>query len=437
MNLNGEEAQNDNHHDEIEKSLLDFDDLVLAKIMTHLNVMDLTNLGETCMRLEKLTQEHSAKYHTSVSLIKNHNTSISNSHEMERVFKHIGKHVKILKLGLWAHLEVYDILVIVAQQCIRMETLILEALRLSSPLALSDPLINDMFRKLKRFVLCGCHWVGWCPIDIFFGDNSTLEELSIINCGAYHGTNYRMQLDGFRSLQNLRVSRCRNVVTEHELALCFKSNNIRTLVLNDIGYVNIFFDNVIDGLYNTLEEICFEYVIEMNLDQISRLKKLKIVRLHCEVSTAVDKLLLTLSEANEIEELVLSQILISSKTMDAMKNFKKLERLKIDRCVNSIPRQFFRNLPKILPQLSQFVYARSSIRDEDVIYFVKFMTKLKSLSFIGCNSLATKTYLEMVRILAEDWQRPKPLEFRPPTLPTSAILDAIKGGRNHIHLRTD
>lgn len=427
-----------NHPGTAVSTLLSLDDMVLFKIMKHLRIVDLTNLAETCTRLAALTNEHFGKHHSSVNWV-NHRNIEGNAikpSESERVFKHMGKHVKTIKLSMWADFEFYEILVILAQQCRRMDTLILESIRMSRPLTLCDPLISLLFSRLKRFVLSGCFWIGWCPLDLFFGKNSTLEDLSVINCCAYNGYGYRLQMSGFRSLKKLRLLRCRNVVTETELQICFENNNIRSLVLNDIGAVNIFFEKVIDGLFKTVDDLSIDYFHDINSDQLCRLKNLKALRLRCNAFTDVDNLLLKLSSDNLIEELVISKICISNVTLEALKNFKKLTRLKIDHSINSIPRQFFRLLPKIAPHLQQFVYAYSSIRDEDIIYMFKLMPKLCRLSLFGCNSLSTKTYLEMVQILANDWQRPK-LELIPPKWETMKTLQAIQSIKKNMWLRSN
>lgn len=419
-------------------SLLSLDDMVLFKIMKNLSIVDLTNVAETCTRLERLTSEHFGKHHSCVNWI-NYRNSEGNTikpSESERVFKQIGRHVKTVKLSMWADFEFYEILVILAQECKKIDTLILDSVRMSRPLTLCDPLICLMFSKLKRFVLCGCYWMGWCPLDIFFGNNSTLEDLSVINCCAYNGNGYRLQMAGFRSLKKLRLIRCRNVVTEVELLVCFQNNDIKCLVIRDIGSVNIFLENVIDVLCSSIEVLSVDYCKEINSDQLVRLKNLKSLRLHSRVFSDIDRLLLKLSSDNLIEELVVTQILISSLTIDALKNFKKLTRLRLDHSINSVPRQFFRNLPKILPELQEFVYSYSSIRDEDIIYMFRLLPKLNRLSLLGCNSLATKTYLEIVQVLSNDWQRPK-LELITPKVETMKSLQAITSVNKNIWLRTD
>lgn len=421
-----------------ETSLLDLDDMVLLKIMKHLSIIELTNLIETSKRLKTLANEHLRKHHTSVHWVNYAHVEGNTIKpcESERVFKHIGKHVKTIKLTMWADFEFYEILVILAQECSKMDTLIIESIRMSRPLTLCDPLIRRMFGKLKRFVLSGCFWMGWCPLDIFFGVNSTLEDLAVVNCCAYNGYGYRLQLAGFRSLKKLRLMRCRNVVTEKELQVCFENNNIRSLVLNDIGAVNVFLESLVDTLLHTVDDLCVDYFNEINPEQLVRMKKLRTLHLRCHVYSDVNKLLLQLGENNDIEELVITKICISSETIEALKHFKKLIRLRLDDSMNSVPRQFFRALPKVLPQLEQFVYANSTIRDEDVIFMFNLMPKLTRLSLFGCNPLATKTYLEMIKILANDWHRPK-LELIPPRWETLKSLQIVRSAHKNIWLRTD
>lgn len=421
---------------DMETSLLSLDDMVLLKIMKHLGIADLTNVAETCTRLERLTDDHFGKYHSCVNWINYRNregTTIKPS-ESERVFKKIGKHVTTIKLSMWADFEFYEILVILAQQCRKIDTLILESVRMSRPLTLCDPLICQMFSKLKRFVLSGCFWMGWCPLDIFFGNNSTLEDLSVINCCAHNGYGYRLHMAGFRSLQKLRLISCRNVVTEVELMACFHNNDIKCLVMRDIGSVNIFLENVIDGLCKSIEILSIDFCKDIDPDQVFRLKSLKALRLHCNVFSDVDRLLLRLSSDNLVEELVVTKILISNSTIDALKNFKKLIRLRFDYSINSVPRQFFRSLPKILPELQQLVYSNSSIRDEDIVHMFKLMPTLNGLNLLGCNSLATKTYLEMAQILVNDLQRPK-LELITPQVETMKSLRAIASVNKNMWLR--
>lgn len=433
-----EHVENENHLDIADTSLLSLDDMVLFKIMKHLHILDLTNLAETCTRLASLTNVHFGKNHSSINWVNHRDVdkqTIKPS-ESERVFKQIGKHVKTIKLSLWADFEFYEILVILAQQCSQMDTLVLESIRMSRPLTLCDPLICLMFGKLKRFVLSGCFWMGWCPLDIFFGNNSTLEDLSVVNCCAYNGTGYRLQLGGFQSLKKLRLLRCRNVITETELQVCFKNNKLRLLMLTDIGATNIFYDNVIDSLFDTVDDLTVDYITDIDLEQLARLTKLKALRLRCNVFRDCDDLLLKLSPDNLIEELVITNICISTVTIEALENFKKLTRLRFDHSINTIPRLFFRSIPKILPQLQQLVYSFSSIRDEDIIYMFKLLPKLNRLSLFGCNSLAIKTYLEMVKILADDWHRPK-LELITPKWETMKSLQANKSITKNIELRTD
>lgn len=433
-----ESVTNENNLAMAATSLLIFDDMVLTKIMKKLTIVDLANLGETCKRLERLTQRHFGKYHTNVSWV-SYRHPLGNTvrpAECERIFGHIGKHIKSMKLSLWADFEFYEILVIIATHCRQMDCLILESIRLSRPLTLCDPLISTMFAKLKRFVLNGCFWMGWCPLDIFFGLNSTLKDLSVINCCAITDYGYRLELGGFESLKLLRLVRCRNVISEAELEACFRNNKIKYLIINDIGNVNLFLENVIDSICDTVIDLTIDFFNDMNVDQLLRLKKLKALRIHCRVCSDVDDLLIKLSSDNIIEELVITRISVSNKTIEALQNFRKLTRLRFDHSTNTVPRQFFRSLPTILPQLEQFVYAFSSIRDEDIVFMFKYMPNLNRLSLYGCNELATKTYIEIIEILTNDWQRPK-LELIPPKVVTSNSLQAIKRAKSNIWLRTD
>lgn len=170
-----------NKMDSTHRSLLSLDDMVLLKIVNHLYLCDIINIGETCKRLEYLTQKHFEIHYSTVRWRMNYGNSIKLC-ESSRLLKHIGRHVRTVNLESWSDLEFYKILVIIANECTHLKTLTLDSIRMNRPLSICDPLVEEMFNKLKTFVFRGCFWTGWCPLQIFFGENSTLEQLSLIDC---------------------------------------------------------------------------------------------------------------------------------------------------------------------------------------------------------------------------------------------------------------
>ncbi|XP_037029715.1 uncharacterized protein LOC119069692 [Bradysia coprophila] len=421
-----------------ETTLLLLDDMALFAIMKYLNIIALSHLFATCKRLKILVCAHVQKHHTNVHWMRYMKSEVNSigPRESEEVFRNFGKYIRTIRLTSWSSFEFYEILLLVAQECTHIDTLILESVRMSRPQLLCDPLIKLMFKKLKRFVLSGCYWQGWCPLNNFFGDNETLEDLAVTNCCAYNGRNYRLHMSGFRSLKKLRLLRCRNVVTGKELVACFENNNIKSVMLSDIGNVHVFLDNVIECLSDTVDDLSVDFCNEINSNQLSRLKKLRTLRLHCNTHTDMDEFLSNVSTGSAIEELFIVRVCISSQTIEALKQFKNLKRLKMDRSLNSVPRQFFRAIPKILPQLQHFVYTNSTIRDEDILYMFNLMPQLARLCLFGCNSLATETYLEMADILENDWHRPK-VEFILPKFETVKSLQDVKNIKKKLWLRTD
>lgn len=425
------------HLSDTEKSLLILDDMVLFQIMTNLSLVDLSHLIGTCKRMEKLVSEHLRKHHSNVHWRNYKNTNSADTIQpcdSERVFRTIGKYVKTVRLSLWVDFEFYEILVLLAHECPDIETLVLEKIRMTRPLLLADPVIKLMLGKLKRFVLNGCVWQGWCPLDTLFGENTTLEDLTVMNCCAHNRYNFRLQICGFRSLKKLRMTRCRNIVTEKELLLCFEQNNINWLALTEIDNVHI--DNAIQSLTDTVDELSIDYSIITAPQLLSRLKQLTVIRLCCNIFTNIDETLLQIGGNCLIEELVVLRICVSSRTIDALKQFTNMKRLILVHIVNTVPRQFFRSLPSILPQLNQFVYKHSSIRDEDILYMFQWMPKLTRLNFTGCNSLATKTYSKIADMIESDWHRPK-LELVLPRWETTEVTEVVKKATKKIWLRVE
>lgn len=416
-----------------ENSLLDLDDMALNKIIKYLPLIDLSHLIETCKRMENLVSEHLRQHHSNVHW-KNNTIKLW---ESERVFRNIGRYIKSIKLSMWTDFEFYEILVLLAHECSNLETMILESVGLFRPALLADPFIKLMFAKLKRFVLSGCYWQGWCPLSTLFGVNRTLEDLTVANCCGYNGFTYQIQISGFRSLKKFRLTRCRNVMTTDELVMCLVNNDISSLVLNDIGNVSIPMNVLVESLSETVEDLSLDFFNMINVTELSRLQKLKVIRLRCNVYADIDAVLSQLGDISTIEELVVLRICISSRTIDALRKFKNLQRLRLDHVVNSTPRQFFRSLPMILPNLQQFLYGNSTIRDEDILFMFKLMRHLTRLNLYGCNSLATKTYLHMIAIVENDWHRPK-LDLIPPKWESMRSMIVVKHAKkNKMSILTD
>lgn len=402
------------------KSLLSLDDMVLFKIVNHLTVNALINLGETCKRLEYITQQQFEKHYSNVRWRKNcrNNVKLCESREM---FRHIGKHVKTINLVIWSDLEFYEMMVIIGKECTRLDTLSLDSIRMNRPIEICDPLINVMFSKLKRFVLNGCYWNGWCPLRTFFGENSTLERLSIIDCCGYN-EKYKLHLSGFCGLKYLRLLDCQNLLSSVELQRCFENNNIDTLWFCNVGSLNIFQKHIVDALPE-VESLTLNYNSQIDLEQLVRFTKLKKLRLYCHVLSDVNELLSKLSA--DIEELEVTNCFITKPVMEILKKFKSLTHLSFKSGVNSISGEFFRILPTILPNLRQLVYTYNVVEDDDFIHMFRLMPKLSHLSMFGCKSLTIDTYLKMVDILTKDLLRPK-LQFIPAQLDTWKSLKNVE-----------
>lgn len=403
------------------KSLLNLDDMVLFKIMNHLTVSTLITLGETCKRLAYITQQQFEKHYSNVKWRKNCRNSIKLC-ESREMFRHIGKHIQTINLAIWTDFEFYEMLVIVANECTRLETLILESIRMNRPLEIGHPSIYVMFSKLKRFVLNRCFWTGWCPLQTLFGKNATLEQLSIIDCYAYNG-NYKLHLSGFLALKDLELLDCENLLTSAELQRCFENNNINTLSLCNTPNMNIFEKHIVDAMFDKVESLTLNYNSQIDLKELMRLTKLKKLRLLCRILSDTNELLSKLN--TDIEELEVTNSLITQLTIEVLKKFKNLTHLSFHGGLNSVAGEFFIILPTTLPNLQQLVYTYNTVTDDTFIHMFSLMRKLRYLSLFGCKSLAIDTYLKMVDILTKDMQRPK-LKFIPPELETLKSLKKLK-----------
>lgn len=344
------------------------------------------------------------------------------------MFKHFGKHFKTVELSTWLDEEFYETLVILAHNCKQLETLILLGVIMSDMYLFDDKSIMLLFSKLKRFELDTCYWTLWCPLNLFFGENSTLEKLSIRRCKFNRGYNSKLQLNGFEALKDLQLIHCRNVVSEVELEECCRYNNITNLVISDVNNITPLGTYLVDALFDKLESFSIDFSIDLNADQLDKFEKLKILRIRCREESDVDQFLLRLGSNNLIEELEIKKFKISIATITALRNFKNLKRLRFDHSNNAVTEQFFQELPKILPQLEVLVYTHSKIADSDIVYMFRLMPKLRRLSVFGCNPLADETFIEMEKILIDDWQRPE-LQLIPPKLETFRLL-------KHIHIFT-
>lgn len=400
-------------------TLLNFDDMVLTKIIKNLGVEALTNLGDTCVRLANVADDYFKANYRSLNLSKNGGRGMQAS-KSERVWEKFGKHVTTVELSNWEDIEFSDVLEIIAKNCTNLEALTLDSINIPLANISTDPLVMSMFAKLKRFSMFACIWSSWCPLNYFFGENSSLEQLSIIKCFCDSGESYHLQLAGFSALTKLNVQHCKNVLTNLELEDCFKNNKITSLALNDVIIIKLFESRLIDELVDTLVSLTVDYG-DFNFEQLLRLHKLKILRLHCRQLTNIDHQLQMFGGNNSIAVLEFSQIIISKVTIQSLHIFKCLTNLRFNTCRNVVSDEFFESLPRMFPRLLQFVYAYGKIEDKNILYIVRLLPKLKRLSLFGCNELTTATYLEMDKILHNDWKRLK-LQFIPPKF---AKLDAL------------
>lgn len=400
-----------NRFDTTFKSLLCLDDMVLLIITNQLNVSDLINLGKTCKRFAYLTQHYFKKHYAIVRWRKNRNAI--ELHESSNIFRHIGKYLRTINLAFWSDIEFHKILLTLATECTHLNSITLDSIRMNSSRNVCDSAVSSMFSKLKQFVLKGCYWTGWCPLELFFGKNSTLEHLSIIDCCPKNENIYKFQLKDFQGLKELNMVECRNLLTPAELQRCFENNDINILSMTNVGNVSLFEPHLINTLCNSVESLTLDYHSEINFDQLLRLTKLKKLRLMCQERNNVDEFISKLNPG--IEELEVTNIFITMAMMESLKTFKRLRCLSFERCSNSISDEFFLILPTILPNLQRLVYTYSVVTDCDIIQMFKLMPKLTYFSLFGCNALATDTYIEIVKILTEDSQRLK-LKFIPPQL---------------------
>lgn len=402
---------NNNQLDATFKSLLSLDDMVLIKITNYLNVRDLVNLGTTCKRFAYLTQNHFEK-NSSVRWRKNRNAI--KLYESGNIFKHIGKYLQAINLAFWCDFEFHKILVILSTECSHLISVTLDSIRMNS-FSICVSTAAPMFSKLKQFVLKECYWTGWCPLEIFFGKNSTLEQLSIIDCSA----NYQLQLKEFRALKELHLVECRNLLSSTDLQRCLENNNISILSLTGVCNVNLF-EQCFMNRCDSIESLTFDYNGRVNYDELLRLTKIKKLSLLSKVPNNVDDLITKVNR--DIEELKVKNIFITKTVMEALKQFTRLRHLKLEKCSNLVADEFFIILPKVLPNLQHFVYTYSVVKDCDVIQMLKLMKNLRHFSLFGCNNLATDTFVEIVKILTEDSQRPK-LKFIPPQLQSLQCLN--------------
>lgn len=395
-------------------TLLSLDDMVLLEILNHLIVVDLVSLGKTCRRLAYVTQCHLAKHYSIVTWKRNFKAMKLG--ESTTIFRSIGKHIRKIRLALWSDLELYKILVTLGNECSQLVSLTLDSVRVG--ITDPHPALLSMFSKLKQLVLNECSWTVQCPIQIFFGENSTLEELSLIDCCKYNPNSCKLQLKEFRALKVLRLENCQSLLTIAELKRCFENNNIRVLSLTHFdSYANLM--QLINSLCNSLESLTLTYGSNLRSYQLSKLVKLKQIRILCSSTHNVDDLIKSLHVG--IEELEFVNVYITGEMMKHFESFTKLRHLSFERCTNSIKSDFFLILPTILPNLQHLVYTYSVVKDCDVIYMFRLLQHLKYLNLFGCNTLAMVTYLEIVDILTKDMQRKK-LKFVPPQLESLQCL---------------
>lgn len=428
-----EESQN--NVDYSVKSLLSLNNMVLLKIMKNLSIYDITKMAETCVRLNNLADEHFKQNYGSISWVNDYEGRKINLSEFKRVWKRFGIHVKTAELSLWDDNEFFELLLILAKYCKNVDSISLNGIHMTSSFLFDVPLIISMFAQLKRFVMIRCFWTLWCPLSFFFRDDSSLEQLSIIKCCCDNRESYQLQLASFCKLKELNVLHCENVFTNFELKECFENNNITSLTLSNVNKINFFDSDLIESLVDTLETLTIDYS-NSNFDHLLRLNKLKILRIHCRTLNNIDGQLLKFQANKVLEELELSRIIISKETIQSLENFKSLTSLRFNSCKNTVQDEFFTSLPLIFPQLIQFVYAFSKIKDENILCVTKLMPKLMRLSLFGCNALATETYSKIEKIVINDWHRPK-LELIPPKFESLKAFEDIKSLKNGIWLRMD
>lgn len=383
------------------KSLQSLDDVVLLKITNYLRVGDLINLGKTCKRFKNFTQHHFEKNCSSVRWQNNRNAMKLS--ESRQILRNIGKYLQTINLAIWSDIEFSKILLTLGSECSHLNSITLDSVRMNCSLNTLDPVVRSMFSKLKQFVLKRCYWTGcvWCPLEIFFGENFTLEQLSIIDCIG----SQKLKLSGFQALKEILLVECRDLFSSVELQRCLENNEISTLSLTDVGTVNPFEPRLVNALFNSIESLTLDYHSETNFNILLRLRKLKRFRLQSNELYNVDELIAKLNPA--IEELEVSNILITKTLLESLNSFKKLWHLSFERCSNPISDEFFSILPNIVPNLRHLIYTKNIVRDSEIVHMLRLMPKLAYLSLIGCNTLSIDTYLEILDILTKDSLRPK------------------------------
>ncbi|KAJ6635598.1 hypothetical protein Bhyg_14184 [Pseudolycoriella hygida] len=391
-------------------SILCLDDMVLLQIATSLNIDDLINLGNTCKRFKYLAHYHLERRYRSVRWRKNGN-AMKLCHA-RNIFPFIGKHLKAINLAYWSDHEVHKVLTLLATNCRLLDSITLDSIRMNRPFESDDSaMLSSMFKKLKQFSLKRCRWSGWCPLQRFFGENSTLEQLSIIDCCENDEIIYKMRLSGFTGLKELHLMECRNLLSAVQLQRCFENNDINILSFTNACTVNIFEQHLIRSLYTSVQSLTLNFYHGINFNQLQRLKSLKNLRLICDDLNNVDKFVSSVNP--EIEQLEVVKIVITETFIEWLGTCTKLSHLTFESCYNSIGKEFFTALPKIQPNLKQLAYTYAIVTDYAIISMFKSLPTLRYLSLLGCNNLKTDTYVQMMEILTEDLRRPK-LKFIPP-----------------------
>lgn len=415
--------------DSSHKSLLDLDDMVLLKIVNHLRLNDVISLGETCKRFANLTHHHLRKRCTTVRWSK-HNRHSMRLSESDIIFRNIGEHIRSIDLEMWNEIEFRKILVTLGNECNFLQSLSLHSIRMTSNdriIGLREQRVSLMFARLEQFTLKECSWTGWCPLELFLDGNSTLEQLTLIDCCPQNENVYKLSLKAFRSLRELHLIQCRGLLTSAELQRCFECNKIVNLSLTNFT-TELFVPHLISQLGDYVESLtidCYNESIDSN--QMQKLKRLKKLRILSSNRNNVDKLISRLGIG--IEELEVVGILITEPFMEHLESFHRLRHLSFERCSNAISDEFFKMIPKILPNLQHLTYTYGTIRDCDIVHMFRLMPKLKYLSLFGCNPLISDTYMSIVDILMKDLRRPK-LKFIPPQMESLKYLMSLDSFRS-------
>lgn len=375
-------------------------DNCLLVICQYLNLFDAQSLASTCYRqqefantfvIPKLSKHIKLNIVIPQLTILNSNSILVSVDKLSVQLEEISSFVEHLTLSGYGPIqtESWQKFEQIFELCINLQTLSIQTLQFETD---GYKILKNVSPHIKGLHLINCRGItdDWSTVLKRF---SVLSEITMTGCfNKITGVFF----ENFTQLSYLAVQdfQFRGYFNEKELEQIFdhNKNTMRTLKLVQLRHVNydIIFQLISDKLPK-LESL----TIENEMSKVwpknvtARIRNLKILRLHCPKLVAIDSLMRTLSDWDEIEELSIANGHFSGESIAPL-TFNKLKKLQWSS--NKSCAEFLKLITDAkMPELRKFFFSNDIMgtalnkysSSDDIVRFIESKKLLRNLAIVG------------------------------------------------------